>query len=119
MAQQSYATDLTARQILDLLAQHRSDLEHMGVRSLGLFGSSVRDEARDDSDIDLLLVQQRPSFDQYMDVKLFLEDLFGRRVDLVFEESLKPRLRDRILGRSSMSRDYRQYLDNMRASIPT
>ena len=69
----------------------------MGVQWLGLFGSFARDEARLDSDVDLVVELDRVSFDRFMDLKLRLEDLFDRRVDLVLRDSLKPRIRDRIL----------------------
>ena len=66
----------------------------MLISELRLFGSHGRDEARDDSDIDLLVeFSGRPTFDGYMDLKFFLEDLFGRRVDLVIAGSLRPELR--------------------------
>jgi predicted nucleotidyltransferase len=48
--------------------------------------------------MDFLVTLARPSFDDYMAIKFFLEDLFGRPVDLVLETDLKPRLRDSILG---------------------
>jgi predicted nucleotidyltransferase len=73
-------------------------LQHMGVRKLGLFGSYRRGTATVTSDIDFLVVLEQPSFDAYMEVKFFLEDLFGCPVDLVLEETIKPRLRPYILG---------------------
>ena len=46
-----------------------------------------------DSDIDILVELEAPTFDGYMDLKFYLEDLFGRDVDLVMADSVKPRLR--------------------------
>jgi uncharacterized protein len=64
------------------------------VRRLALFGSTARDEARDDSDLDVLVdFEAGPSFDSFMGVKLFLEDHLGRKVDLVTPAALKPRMR--------------------------
>jgi predicted nucleotidyltransferase len=64
------------------------------VRRLALFGSTARDEARDDSDLDLLVdFDAGPTFDSFMGVKLFLEDHLGRKVDLVTPAALKPRMR--------------------------
>jgi hypothetical protein len=64
------------------------------VKSLFLFGSTARDEARPDSDIDLLVEFAGPAtFDAFMDLKFYLEDLLGRRIDLVTSRSLKPRIR--------------------------
>lgn len=65
-----------------------------GVRRLALFGSTARDEARDDSDLDLLVdFETGPTFDAYMDLKFFLEDHLGLRVDIVTPKGLKPRVR--------------------------
>lgn len=47
--------------------------------------------------MDFLVVLEKPTFDAYMEVKFFLEDLFGCTVDLVLEETIKPRLRRYIL----------------------
>jgi hypothetical protein len=64
------------------------------VRRLALFGSTARDEARDDSDLDVLVdFDAGPTFDSFMGVKLFLEDHLGRKVDLVTPAALKPRMR--------------------------
>jgi len=62
------------------------------VRRIGLFGSFARDAAAEKSDIDLLVELEKPTFDHYMDLKFYLEDLFGRPVDLVMSETVKPRL---------------------------
>ena len=83
--------------IIKTLAKNKPTLTKMGVRKIGLFGSFKRGEARHKSDIDILVVMEKPTFDSYMDVKFYLEDLFGRRVDLVMEEAIKPRLRPYIL----------------------
>lgn len=65
-----------------------------GVRRIALFGSTARDEGREDSDLDLLVdFEVGPTFDSFMGLKLFLEDRTGRRVDLVTPDGLKPRLR--------------------------
>ena len=65
-----------------------------GVRRIALFGSTARDEAREDSDLDLLVeFDVAPTFDSYFGVKYFLEDHLSIRVDLVTPEALKPRMR--------------------------
>jgi predicted nucleotidyltransferase len=77
-----------------LLAEHRQDLSRFGVKSLALFGSVVRDEARPGSDVDVLVeFDGVATFDRYMGLRFFLEDLLGAPVDLVTRKALKPRLR--------------------------
>lgn len=70
-------------------------LKDLGVRSLALFGSVARDEATPSSDIDIVVEFEPPiTFDRYMDVKFYLEDNLGKKVDLVSWKSLKPQLRE-------------------------
>jgi len=65
-----------------------------GVQRIALFGSTVRDEAREDSDLDLLVdFDVGPTFDSFMGLKFFLEDHLGRWGDLVTRDALKPRMR--------------------------
>jgi predicted nucleotidyltransferase len=86
-------------QILEELEPHRKAIHAFGARRLGLFGSWARGEAGEASDLDFLVEFEpgRKTFDGYMDLKQFLEDLFGRPVDLVIAEGIKPRLRESIL----------------------
>lgn len=88
---------LTSEQILDLVRMHGPELRRLGVRRLGLFGSAARGEATETSDLDFLVEFDRKMFDAYMDVKELLQRLFGRPVDLVVAEALKPQLKPRIL----------------------
>jgi len=57
----------------------------------------VRGDNTAESDLDFLVEFDRKSFDSYMDLKDFLEQLFHRPVDLVVTDALKPRLRETIL----------------------
>ena len=80
--------------VLRLLSEHRSDWARFGLASLSLFGSFARDEAGPESDVDFLVEFEGPiTFHRYMDLKFFLEDLLGRRVDLVTQGSLRERVR--------------------------
>ena len=82
---------------LQTLAGRKDDLTRMGVKSMAVFGSVARDEARPDSDVDILVEFRGPAtFDGYMDLKFFLEDLLCRPVDLVTRKSIRPRLKTRI-----------------------
>lgn len=79
---------------LAILAAHKDELaqEHH-VRSLALFGSVARDEAGPDSDVDVLVEFDGPgTFDGYMDLKFFLEDILGRSVDVVTTRAVTRRL---------------------------
>jgi len=67
------------------------------VNRLGLFGSASRNEATAASDLDFLVDLEPATFDNYMDLKFFLEDLFDCKVDLVLCDTIKPRLRQSIL----------------------
>ena len=86
----------TRRSILKRLADHREEVRRLGVRSLGLFGSAARGEARAAIDLDFLVEFQNASFDSYTGLLEYLETLFGRPVDLVLANTLKPRLRESI-----------------------
>lgn len=86
---------------LSLLREHEPVLkERFGVRKIGIFGSFIRGEERHDSDVDILVEFRRgqETFDHYMDLKFYLEDLFGRKVDLVMKGAVKRRLKEYILG---------------------
>ena len=81
-------------EILKILREHSAEVEEFGVKSFAIFGSAARDEAREDSDVDVLVEFQRPpTFKVYMGLKFFLEDLLGKKVDLVSRVMLKSRVR--------------------------
>jgi len=83
---------------LEILRRHQAELREAGVKSLKLFGSVVRDEARPESDIDILVEFSRPiGLLAFVRIKQRLAELLGRPVDLVTPEALKPPLRDGIL----------------------
>jgi predicted nucleotidyltransferase len=89
---------MSRQEILDRMDAHADELRRLGATSLALFGSMAREDASEESDIDILVELRPKTFDAFMDVKLFLEGLFGTRVDLVLSDSVKPRLRPRILA---------------------
>ena len=73
-------------------------LKKYGVRRASIFGSAVREEMKESSDVDILVEIDRDiSLLDFVALKLELEDALGRRVDLVEYDTIKPRLRDRIL----------------------
>ena len=83
------------RSTVDLLTRSMPELrERFGVTRLALFGSMVRDTARSDSDVDVLVAFDGPATSaRYFGVQFYLEDLLGRPVDLVTERALRPELR--------------------------
>jgi predicted nucleotidyltransferase len=89
----------TKQELLDRLRSQHQRLRELGLRRYGLFGSFVRDEAKADSDVDLL-VEFNPAektFDNFMELAFFLEDLLGRRVEIVTPEYLSPYIGPHIL----------------------
>jgi len=76
-----------------LRARKRELTRRFGLRRIGVFGSTVLGTANAESDVDVLVAMREPTFDRYMDLKFLLEDLFGRKVDLVLEDTVKPALR--------------------------
>ena len=88
------------REIFALLAENETQLRRLGVRRCGLFGSFARDEQNEQSDVDVLVEfeEGQKSFDNFMALAFFLEDLFGRKVDLLTPESLSPHFGHYILG---------------------
>ena len=86
---------MNREQVLSLLNQHREDIQQrFAIKHLALFGSAARDEMHEGSDVDVLVEFEEPTtFDGYMDLKFYLENLFKTSVDLVTEKGVKPRMR--------------------------
>lgn len=83
---------------LEILASHRDELERFGVKSIAIFGSVARDQARPDSDVDVLVEFSVPvGFFELSRLEHRLADLFGRPVDLTTPGGIKRQLHDRIL----------------------
>ena len=82
-------------QVLEHLTRNKSILMvRYGVTDLALFGSTVRDAATAQSDVDILVSFDGPATsERYFGVQFFLEDLLGRSVDLVTDKALRPELR--------------------------
>ena len=73
-------------------------LRRYGVKRVGLFGSCVKGEMREDSDIDILVeIEKDISLLDFIGLKLEIEDALGRKVDLVEYDTIKPLLREKIL----------------------
>jgi hypothetical protein len=84
--------------VLTKIAGHRAELTRLGVRSLALFGSAARGEARVNSDVDLLVDFARPvGLFAFLELKSNLERLLGQPVDPVTASALRPEVRDTVL----------------------
>ena len=86
------AKKLTRNNILRILEANKDRIHSYEVKRIGLFGSYLKNRQKKGSDIDFLVEFENPTFDNYMELKFFLEKLLGRKVDLVIEESLKSAL---------------------------
>lgn len=85
---------------MELLKRHEAEIKSkFGVSKIGIFGSFARGEETEGSDIDVLVEFKvgYKTFDNYMDLKFILQDLFGRNIDLVTVQALKPQLKKDIL----------------------
>lgn len=85
------------------LSRHRDELRRkFGVIQLAVFGSYAESKPRKRSDLDILVEfeQGHKTFDNYMDLKFFLENLLSIRVDLVLKSALKEELKERILDQA-------------------
>lgn len=89
---------LNSNDVLKILKRNRQIIKKFGVRSLALFGSVACNQATTESDLDFLVeFEGVTTFDRYMDLKLFLEDLFNMPVDLVTKRSLKKEISQKVL----------------------
>lgn len=88
---------LSKEEVLSTLQENREAIRRFGVERLSLFGSCARDDVALPNDLDFVVELKVKSFDAYMELKFFLEDLFHCPVDLVFQHTIKPRLRSQIM----------------------
>ncbi len=86
-------------ELFELLLKHRHQLQQLGVKRCGVFGSFARGQQTDQSDVDILVEFEpgKKSFDNFMHLAFFLEETLGRKVELVTPESLSPYIGPHIL----------------------
>ena len=89
---------MNTQEILDRLRRNAEDIrQRFSVKAMSLFGSTARDQAVGDSDIDVLVAFDGPATsERYFGVLFYLEDLLGRPVDLVTEKALRPERRPHV-----------------------
>jgi uncharacterized protein len=81
--------------VVSLLKEHQQEIRNFKVEKISIFGSVARNQETPESDIDILIkFNCPPSFDMYMELKFFLEDLLDRKVDLVTEEALREEIKN-------------------------
>lgn len=90
---------LNKKIIMQSIQDNFDEIKRYGIRRIGVFGSFIRSSQDTKSDIDVLVefYPEKKSFDNYMELKFFLEKLLRRKVDLVIKDALKPRIRPYIL----------------------
>jgi len=90
---------MVKEEIVTFLKEHKSEIqEKFGATRIGLAGSYARGDATEDSDIDIVVeLQSDNKFRSFFYLLYYLQDVFGKRVDLVTESSLKPLVRKAIL----------------------
>jgi predicted nucleotidyltransferase len=80
-------------EVLSILKRKAHDLkDRFGVTNVGLFGSVVRDEAKDSSDLDLLIELDPESitYKKYLDLEVYLQSLFPRKIEIVTTDGVSP-----------------------------
>ena len=90
------------KRIQKILALHKDELrQRFKVKQIGIFGSYVKGKPKKRSDIDILIEfeQGEETFDNYMELKFFLEELFNAKIDLVMRNVLREEIKDDILIR--------------------
>lgn len=90
----------TLEEIKHLLKQSKSTLqENYRVTELGIFGSYVRGEQNEASDVDVLIdYEKAPTLFKLVELRNYLNELTGMKVDVVTKKGLKPRIRERVLS---------------------
>ncbi len=91
---------ITKSELIETVKRHNKDIrKRFKVKDIGLFGSYVRDEQKKESDVDVLVEFEKghKTFNNYMDLKFFLEDIFGLKVDLVIKDAVRTELKEYIL----------------------
>jgi len=79
---------------IEILRNHEQEIKRrFAVRRIGLFGSFVRGEETKESDIDILVEFEDPTFRNFMNLAFYLEDIFSRRLDLLTPEGISHRIR--------------------------
>ena len=90
----------TVEELKKILSKHKQELhEKFNVKTIGIFGSYVRSEQKDGSDVDILVEFTEPiGFFRFLELEEHIQNLLGLKVDLVSTKALKPRIGRYILA---------------------
>lgn len=91
----------SSEEVKNILARYKGKLkEKFKVKELGIFGSYVKNKQKKKSDIDILIEFEEgyKTFDNYMELKFFLEEILNARVDLVLKNVIREEIKERILS---------------------
>jgi predicted nucleotidyltransferase len=82
--------EYTANEILEILRTHKSLLKKYKVKRIGLFGSQSSNQSDTESDIDFLVDFEEKTFDNFIGLAFDLEEIFGKKIDLLTEKGISP-----------------------------
>jgi hypothetical protein len=83
---------ITKKEILKRLRENVKKIKTFGVKKIGLFGSYLKDKQKESSDIDFIVEfeEDKKTFDNFIELAFFLEEIFKKQVDLLTLESISP-----------------------------
>ena len=97
---------LTKNDVVKTIQGNIEEIKKYGVKRIGIFGSFARATQNNKSDIDILVEFEKGEkiFDNYMELKFYLERLLHRKVDLVIKDAVKPRIKQTVLREVAYAR---------------
>jgi len=87
---------MTRRQVTEILQAHQEELRQFGVKKISLFGSIARESAGAQSDVDMVVDFSQITYRRFVALKVFLESILGRKVDLLTPAAVQGRLKEEI-----------------------
>jgi len=97
---------LTKNDVTKTMQSNIEEIKKYGVKRIGIFGSFARATHNNKSDIDILVEFEKGEkiFDNYMELKFYLEKILRRKVDLVIKDAVKPRIKQTVLREVAYAR---------------
>ncbi len=91
---------MTSKEILSIIRNCKEELqERFGVEDIAIFGSYIRNEQKYNSDVDVFVTLKTgyKTFDNFIELKFFVEDITQKKIDLVIKDSIRKEFRDIVL----------------------